>query len=603
MNRSIDVQSGSRSIRGGNEYEHLFPIPDRQDKIIIKDGEVDDTVQLMAKVVWRYIDDTKKLASKLKRNSLEATCRGIWEFIYHHIQYKLDKQGLEQLRRPARSWFERRTGVDCDCMSIFASSILTNLQIPHSFRITRYSADYWQHVYVVVPKGNGEEIIIDAVLSSFDYQKPYTAKKDYAMNLNGINIAVLSGIDGNDLYDLVIDNNLGLGELDGTNELDLIYKNLVSTRNAIRQNPSLIASSDNPESFLQMVDYAIQYFYTPNREKALEILAQNENELNKRLGLMQFQGFSEDELEGLDDEFLGAVKVKNFFNSIKKGVQNAGKKVGNVAKKAVKAVVKFNPVTIVARSGFLLALKLNIKKMSSKLKWAYATEEQARKKGVSSSEWNKAKQALQNIEKLFADKLQGKRESLKNSILKGRAGGLNGELGSVGLGEPVTAATIAAATPVIIAALEILKKSGLLSPNEKIDANSVASEMMADPNSGDAFREIEATENTGDGGEYGSNALPLAPTPTTDPSPKDSDNPKQSTMSKMFDWIKANPLPSVAIAGAIGLGIYTVMKPKPVRSSGSALSGLGGTSRPKKRKSSKQKGTSSKTKVKTLLLQ
>lgn len=37
--------------------------------------------------------------------------------------------GGEHLRRPARSWQERSAGVDCDCMSIFASSVLTNLKL------------------------------------------------------------------------------------------------------------------------------------------------------------------------------------------------------------------------------------------------------------------------------------------------------------------------------------------------------------------------------------------------------------------------------------------------------------------------------------------
>ena len=37
-----------------------------------------------------------------------------------------------------------------------------------------------------------------------------------------------------------------------------------------------------------------------------------------------------------------------------------------------------------------------------------------------------------------------------------------------GLGEPVTAATLAAATPIIVAAIKILKDSGLLNKNEKV---------------------------------------------------------------------------------------------------------------------------------------
>ena len=52
------------------------------------------------------------------------------------------------------------------------------------------------------------------------------------------------------------------------------------------------------------------------------------------------------------------------------------KKVGNGLKKVGKGIVRFNPATIAARNGFLLALKTNVGKMSERLKWAYATPQQ-----------------------------------------------------------------------------------------------------------------------------------------------------------------------------------------------------------------------------------
>ena len=125
------------------------------------------------------------------------------------------------------------------------------------------------------------------------------------------------------------------------------------------------------------------------------------------------------------------------------------KGIGDVAKKAVKAVVKYNPLTLAARGGFLVAMKLNLGKMANKLKWGYGTPEQARVKGVAPAQYQKSKTALTKVENLFADKLQGSREVLKNAILKGRAGNLSGDviehlLGY--LGDPVTASAIAAAT-------------------------------------------------------------------------------------------------------------------------------------------------------------
>ncbi|MBI9035917.1 MAG: hypothetical protein JEZ03_15755 [Bacteroidales bacterium] len=82
--------------------------------MIIEDGEVDQTVDLMKKVVWKYLDDTKKIAPVLKGSIVAKTCDNIWNLLYHHIQYRLDKRGLEQLSRRARSRQERKEGGNSD---------------------------------------------------------------------------------------------------------------------------------------------------------------------------------------------------------------------------------------------------------------------------------------------------------------------------------------------------------------------------------------------------------------------------------------------------------------------------------------------------------
>jgi hypothetical protein len=161
-----DITAGYRAIKNGSQYDRYFSKPETVDRVIIEDGEVDETVDLMKRVVWKYIDDTKRIAQFLKASTLNKTCENIWTFLHDHIQYRLDKKGVEQLRRPCRSWDERKDGIDCDCFSIFVSSILTNLDIPHKFRITKYNTDQFQHVYVIVPTGK-QYITIDCVLSSF----------------------------------------------------------------------------------------------------------------------------------------------------------------------------------------------------------------------------------------------------------------------------------------------------------------------------------------------------------------------------------------------------------------------------------------------------
>jgi hypothetical protein len=560
---SKTVTSGYRAIKDGSRYNSYFPPPDERDRVIIKDGEVTDTVELMEKVVWKYLDDTKRIAPLLMRPSTHETCQAIWEFIHNFIQYKLDQRGLEQLRRPARSWAERATGVDCDCMSIFTSSILTNLKIPHSFRITKYSQDSWQHVYVIVPiAGANNYCVIDAVVSEFNYEKKYTDKMDYNMNLKGINVAVLSGVSGNDHYEAVMATSLsgiGLGATTNQSDLDKLYQNLVATRNAVAQNPSLVSTVDDPQALIKMLDYAIQYWYTDKRNEALDILAKNEAQLNLQNGVNTMNGLNYDP----DDLALSGINVKGFFTNVKKTVKTVGQKVGQAAKVAVKAVVKFNPLSIAARGGFLLAMKLNLGKMASKLKWAYGTQQQAAAKNVSAGTWQKSKDALVKVERLFADKLQGSRDALKNAILKGRAGNLSGyveEQMSGYLGDPASATVIAAAAPVIIATIKILKESGLIGKDENLDMNTLTSEVSSDPGAADAAAEFQQTDPNA------IEKMALTTPPETSLAPVSTSNDPSATPKAsgggIMNFIKTNPVPAVIGGGLLAFGIYQLVKPK-----------------------------------------
>ena len=38
----FEITSGQRPIRDGKQYDRYFPKPEERDRVIIKDGEVDD---------------------------------------------------------------------------------------------------------------------------------------------------------------------------------------------------------------------------------------------------------------------------------------------------------------------------------------------------------------------------------------------------------------------------------------------------------------------------------------------------------------------------------------------------------------------------------
>lgn len=617
------ITSGYRPIKEGRQYDQFFGLPEDQDRIIIEDGEVDDTVELMKKVVWKYIADTKKIAEYLRAQSLRDTCRNVWEFLYNHIQYKLDEKGLEQLRRPLRSWQERQVGIDCDCFSVFVSSILTNLKIPHKFRITKYDQENFQHVYVIVPKQDKGYYTIDCVLSQFDYEKPFTEKKDFIMSLNGINVAVLSGAPGRNVMDLVNDLE-GLENLGAENDqerMEAMYHHLVQTRQMIANNPQTISTVEYPPAFIKMLDYAIENWNTPNRDKALAVLEKNEIALNDHYGLsgvLDDEDLDEDwsRLDGLtDDEIIEELngksrKEKKEEKKAKKAEKKkaeAGKpkkgfftKVKEAMKKGGKAFLRFNPVTIAARSGFLLAVKLNVKKMASKLKPAYMTPAEAKAAGYTEDQQKKAKVALAKIEKTFVDKLQGKRDKLKSAIMKARVKKLNGlagedeefDLGRLGAA-PAAAAILAAAIPVIVTCVKALKSSGLMNKGESEDVSaelkageSDASAMMNDPELKDA--EAGTTTEVSSGSDDNSS------------SGDGSDGGSTGFVGKIVGFAKKNPIVVAAGAGLAIWGISKLFSGKKKEQT-KTLSGTTSGARHKKNKAP-AKSRSRKAKVERILL-
>mgnify|MGYP001562201045 CR=1 FL=1 len=184
-------------------YRHLFPRALAIDKTIKKGAGVSDTVAFIPKVVSKCMWQVEDFINQeLKGLDTYTACEKLWYFVKQHIAYKKDERGIEQVRSPRRLIHDA-TG-DCDCFTTFIGTCLTALNIPIINRITKYKEDYFQHIYPIVPIGNGKYITMDCVVDSFNYEEPYTEKKDYKMDLqflDGIDDDKLNGnVDAQDLF-------------------------------------------------------------------------------------------------------------------------------------------------------------------------------------------------------------------------------------------------------------------------------------------------------------------------------------------------------------------------------------------------------------------
>lgn len=181
------MRVGERNIIMDDHFGHLFTRAKNQQIEIKGTANVSDTLDLMQRVVGSTLHQTKKIADFLRKENHFETCRNIWNFCFHHIQYKRDQDGIEQVRSPARAWQDRISGIDCDCLTVLISSMLTNLGIPCMIRLTGYkSGGEFEHVYPIALTDSGT-VILDCVVHRFNYEVPYKFKKDVHMKLHFLN--------------------------------------------------------------------------------------------------------------------------------------------------------------------------------------------------------------------------------------------------------------------------------------------------------------------------------------------------------------------------------------------------------------------------------
>ncbi len=466
MERREDIK-----VRPGYEYDHYFP----KAKLITitkkKGATVADTLLLIPAVVRETLFHTKRFAGEvIKADTLEETCRNLWQFVTDHIAYKKDEDGKEQVRSPARAWHDRHNsdengepmGVDCDCYTVFISSVLSNLNIKHKLRITKYSENHFQHIYPIVPLENGSYITIDCVVRSFDYEEPYTEKKDTNMDLEYLNgVTDTSNYKVGDSQDF-----MGLmGEQEALAELGKIFKRKAASGGGG-----------------------------------------------------------------------GAPKKRGLFKHKAEG-ENGGKKKGKVKeflKKGLHVANRLNPAAATLRAGVLAAMKLNFMKIGGQIRYAYLTEDQAKQKGLIMDRYAKMKRIREKLEKIFYG-AGGKPENLKKAILTGRGNrnkevpvnglgyiynenveGLHEDMplsqligrdmyssemegvhGLGELGEPATAATIAAATTVLTTIAALIKSVGSLVPKKK-GADAGGGDSGGGDGGGDSGGESSGGDSGGD---------------------------------------------------------------------------------------------------------
>jgi hypothetical protein len=211
------------------------------------------------------------------------------------------------------------------------------------------------------PSAKNREIIIDCVTDFFNYEVPYSEKKDYPMDLQYLN-----GFDG-----------------DGMDELGKIIKRNMAAKS--KKPLPQKAKKANPPKHPNPIPL----------KKAVPALL---NKIKSKVASRPAP----------------AAQV-----SSQPSVPAVNKKKKGVFKKVLNVVNKVNPATVLLRNGVLAAMKLNIKNVAARLRWSYLTPQQAVAKGIDPAKFQKLVTTRQKLEKIFYG-AGGKETNLKKAILDGK---------------------------------------------------------------------------------------------------------------------------------------------------------------------------------------
>lgn len=545
--------TGKRAILSGKEYEGYFPKAEGGNETFKKAAGLKDTLSLIQWVVKHYSFQAEKISRKLRGRTTEETCENIWQFCFRYIQYKEDEKGKEQIRSPARVWSDRKEGVDCDCFTVLISSILTNLGITHSLRITKYpkeddpDPDY-EHIYIVARDGR-KTIIIDPVVHRFNYEVPYLDKTDIPMELqflNGIDShnSSLRGVDYEDLFS----DGLGRTKKERTEQVAQREGMTVAEYNASSRERFIARHGMTPEEWAAKLKAEIAASPRPISPQEQADIERYKQELRNRK-----VSFGENATR---DELISLLKA----NPKRSGLSVVANKVN-----------KKNPATALLRTGILLAMKTNYFKLAGKLRWYFARTFQAAKAGLSREDHLKITKSYDKLSRIYFG-AGGDPAKLKKSILEGRGNrdkvvGLTGISGNEnlletlgpdiyfsevdqgvlsGLGEPATSATAIGAATVVLTAIAAALKS--VKAPAIGEGQGESSETIIPDQTGDTY---SPGEQTYEEEEFETEQMRTGETP---------DPPKSKW--KLLQWARDNPLPTagigVAIVGGLVWGVKTL---------------------------------------------
>ena len=146
-------------------------------------GYNSDVIRYWLKCYQQWRNQPAELVSGLS-GDIDKKCESVFAYLVNNVSYKLDKDGDQYIKSPARLLADGEG--DCKSLTMFIACCLHCLGVKHIIRYVNYDGGkQYTHVYPVAIDEIGNEIIMDACEKDqdgvilYNYARPYKRKIDY----------------------------------------------------------------------------------------------------------------------------------------------------------------------------------------------------------------------------------------------------------------------------------------------------------------------------------------------------------------------------------------------------------------------------------------
>ncbi len=154
---------------------------------LLKCGVNSDVIKAIQYCYEMYKNQPQDHVKELQGLCVDDQCRAIFSYLAEHVRYKLDKDGEQYIKSPARLLADGMG--DCKSLTMYVSCCLHCLGVSHIIRFVNYDAGkQYTHVYPVAIDEEGNEIILDACEKDehgypvYNFARKYAKKQDFIYN-------------------------------------------------------------------------------------------------------------------------------------------------------------------------------------------------------------------------------------------------------------------------------------------------------------------------------------------------------------------------------------------------------------------------------------